>query len=149
MSNESLGFEGVAAASFGEATQSLKDDPRHTYDLRPRFEAFEREFDALKSTVTRIEAKFAGLEARLNAEKGSIPMDRGMKLFPEGDSIPSRSQHDMNDGKTYIVDGVALAFVKNTTQRYLAAGDSYRSGKIDTKLRSAHVEPNNFAYLEF
>ena len=149
MSNEALGFEGVAAASFGEAMQSLKDDPRHTYDLRPRVEKLEDLVAKSDAQILVLHGKITGLEARLRAEKGTIPMDRGMKLFPEGDSIPSRSQYDLLDGKTYLIDGVALALVKNTTQEFLKPGAAYRSGKIDTKLRSAHVEPNNFAYLEF
>ncbi len=127
------------------------DDPRHTYDLRPRVETLELICTGLPDALTRIEkleAKCHALEARLRAEKGAIPMDRGMKVFPEGDPIPSKSIHDLSDGKTYIIDGVPLAFVKNTSGRSLCAGEGYRTGRIDTQLRSKFVEPNNFVYLE-
>lgn len=110
------------------------DDPRHTYDLRPRVEA--------------LEAAIKRLESRAIAEKGAAPMDRGMKLYPEGDPIPSKSGSDLMDGRTYIVDGVPLAFVKNTSGRALCAGEGYRTGRIDTQLRTQFVEPNNFCYLE-
>jgi hypothetical protein len=150
--------------------EAVLDDPHHTYDLRPRVEGIEAKVNRLESmlqdlltvnkgievaceqtgdVIEKLEAKYAGLEARLRAEKGAIPMDRGMKLYPEGDMIPSKSVHDLSDGKTYIIDGVVLAFVKNTTKSFLRAGESYRCGKIDTQLRSEAVEPNNFAYLEF
>lgn len=103
--------------------------------------------------LDHLEAQLAKALAMMSAETTPAPMDRGMTLFPAGDAIPSKSHHDLLDGKIWILrerdnTKVPLRLTKNLSGKAMLRGEEWLGGKVDRELRQDTVQPNDFFYLE-